>query len=206
MIHGRHISHAPNSIRALGAAGVSQGAHGRGGGMGGSTTVTHCNNTKLIAAIFRSETRSHNMSHAKASAHCRAAGDLQFRGHALHGLRIVSIKHTHIETERERERGVSMPPSLAVSTIVFRPLKYFLLLAAWKAPICALRLCDAPLQVLSTARQWPGKHGNNTNKAIRPIANYDGTNYLMFNLLHKLLKNSRNMQAMKYVKQCKLNL
>lgn len=134
-------------------------------GQGGSTTVTHCNNTKLIAAIFRSETRSHNMSHAEASAHCRAAGDLQFRGHALHGLRIVSITHPHRDRARERKR--CLHPSLTVSTIVFRPLKYFLLLAAWKAPICALRLCDAPLQVLSTARQWPGKHGNNTNKAIR---------------------------------------
>nr|AAO39536.1 RE09582p [Drosophila melanogaster] len=28
------------------------------------------------------------MSHVKASAHCRAAGDVQFRGNALHGLRV----------------------------------------------------------------------------------------------------------------------
>lgn len=168
MIHGRHISHAPKSIRALGPAGVSLSdrsrRRGRGReGKGGPRSVTHSNNTKLIASIFRSETRSHNMSHAEASAHCRAAGDLQFRGHALHGLRVVSVTHPHRGRDGEREMSSSLSISLAVSTIVFRPLKYFLLLAAWKAPICALRLCDAPLQVLSTARQWPGKHGNNTN-------------------------------------------
>lgn len=82
-----------------------------GEGRGGPRSVTHSNNTKLIAAIFRSETRSHNMSHAEASAHCRAAGDLQFRGHALHGLRVVSVTHPH--RGRDGERDVFLPPRLS---------------------------------------------------------------------------------------------
>lgn len=32
------------------------------------------------------------MSHAEASAYRRAAGDVQLRRHAVHGVRIVSIK------------------------------------------------------------------------------------------------------------------
>lgn len=38
--------------------------------------------------IFHSrfEARGNNMSHAEASAYCRAAGDLQLRGHAVYGV------------------------------------------------------------------------------------------------------------------------
>lgn len=42
----------------------------------------------------RFKTRGHHMSHAEAPTHRRAAGDVQLRGHAVHGVRIVSIRTT----------------------------------------------------------------------------------------------------------------
>jgi len=50
------------------------------------------------------------MSHAEASAHCRAAGDLQFRGNALHGVRVVSCQAPPIPSQ-------PMPNILSICTL-----------------------------------------------------------------------------------------
>ena len=58
-----------------------------------SVLRTSC--TPVLLFCCRFETRGDDMSHAQASARRRASRDLQFRRHALHGLRVVSI-HTNI--------------------------------------------------------------------------------------------------------------
>lgn len=43
-----------------------------------------------LSYFNRFETRGNNMSHAETSTYCRAVGNIQFRGHAVYGVWIVS--------------------------------------------------------------------------------------------------------------------
>lgn len=52
----------------------------------------------VFLSLYRSETRGNNMSHAETSAHCRAFGNLQLRGHAVYGLWIVSTEFSSFST------------------------------------------------------------------------------------------------------------
>jgi hypothetical protein len=54
---------------------------------------SHSLPTLFIPFPNRFEARGNNMSHAETSAHCRAVGNLQLRGHAVYGVRIVSIEN-----------------------------------------------------------------------------------------------------------------
>ena len=56
-----------------------------------------CDNYYLCCC-FRPEARSQHLSHAQASPHSGAPGNIQLRWHAIHGLRIVSNNLTTCKT------------------------------------------------------------------------------------------------------------
>lgn len=61
-----------------------------------NVTMVNINDDDLSWFYYRLEERGQYMPSTKTPTHCRVIRDLQFRGHAVYGVRVVSTSHSQI--------------------------------------------------------------------------------------------------------------
>lgn len=93
------------------------------------------------------------MPYVETPPHCRIAGNVQLGGNDLHGLRAVSCM----------DFNMTLSP-VQYANIVF-------VFSEWKEQICALKLLNAPLRDLFTAKQLLGTYFEEENDCFTLVYN-----------------------------------